>query len=83
MDNILFKVNIHQWNLSYRIKEASHNVGRETEWNIGPVNKYEAQSAIIPFVGIIIRKNISYDNSATSFLLVGLLRHRKKADFSR
>jgi len=25
-------------------------------WNIGPVNEYEAQSAIIPFVGIIIRK---------------------------
>jgi hypothetical protein len=25
-------------------------------WNIGPVNKYEAQSAIIPFVGIKVRK---------------------------
>jgi hypothetical protein len=25
-------------------------------WNIGPVNEYEAQSAIIPFVVIIIRK---------------------------
>jgi hypothetical protein len=25
-------------------------------WNIGPVNEYEAQGAIIPFVGIIIRK---------------------------
>jgi hypothetical protein len=25
-------------------------------WNTGPVKEYEAQSAIIPFVGIIIRK---------------------------
>jgi hypothetical protein len=25
-------------------------------WNTGPVNKYETQSAIIPFVDIIIRK---------------------------
>jgi hypothetical protein len=25
-------------------------------WNIVPVNEYEAQSAIIPFVDIIIRK---------------------------
>jgi hypothetical protein len=25
-------------------------------WNIGPVNGYEAQSATIPFVDIIIRK---------------------------
>jgi hypothetical protein len=26
------------------------------KWKIGPVNEYEAQSEIIPFVGIIIRK---------------------------
>jgi hypothetical protein len=25
-------------------------------WNIGAVNEYEAQSAIIPFVGLTIRK---------------------------
>jgi hypothetical protein len=25
-------------------------------WNVGPVNEYQAQSAIILFVGIIIRK---------------------------
>jgi hypothetical protein len=25
-------------------------------WNIGPINEYEAQSAIIPLLGIIIRK---------------------------
>jgi hypothetical protein len=35
---------------------ASHNAGRGIVWNIGPVNEYEVQSAIIPFVGIIIRK---------------------------
>jgi hypothetical protein len=34
----------------------SHNAGRKTVWNIGPVNEYEAQSVVIPFVGIIIRK---------------------------
>jgi hypothetical protein len=38
------------------LKLASHNVGREMVWNIGPVNGYKAQSAIFPFVGIIIRK---------------------------
>jgi hypothetical protein len=27
--------------------------------NIGPVNEYEAQSAIIPFIGMIIRKDMS------------------------
>jgi hypothetical protein len=51
--------------------------------NIGPVNEYEARSPIIPFVGIIIRKNMSCDNKCTSFLFVGVLRHRNKADFSR
>jgi hypothetical protein len=25
-------------------------------WNIDPVNEYEAQNSVIPFVGIIIRK---------------------------
>jgi hypothetical protein len=28
----------------------------EMVWKIGLVNEHEAQSAIIPFVGIIIRK---------------------------
>jgi hypothetical protein len=27
-------------------------------WNIGPVNEYESQSAIIPSVGIIIPKKL-------------------------
>jgi hypothetical protein len=35
---------------------TSHNVGREMVWNIVPVNEYEAQSATIPSVGIIIRQ---------------------------
>jgi hypothetical protein len=47
-------------------------------WNIGPVNEYEAQSAIIPFVGTIIRKNIRCEHNVISFLLVGVLRQRKK-----
>jgi hypothetical protein len=40
--------------LSYRLKQASQNAGRKTAWNIGPVHEHEAQSAIIPFVGIIV-----------------------------
>jgi hypothetical protein len=35
---------------------TSHNAGREKLWNTGPVSEYEIQSAIIPFVGIIIQK---------------------------
>jgi hypothetical protein len=35
---------------------ASHSAGREMVWNIGLVNENKAQRAIIPFVGIIIRK---------------------------
>jgi hypothetical protein len=35
---------------------TSHNAGRDVAWDIGRVNEYEAQSAIIPFVGITIRK---------------------------
>jgi hypothetical protein len=38
------------------MKQTSYNVGRQAVWSIGPVNEYEAQSPIIPFVGIIIRK---------------------------
>jgi hypothetical protein len=34
--------------------QPSHNEGREIIWNIGPVNEYEVQSSIIPFVSIII-----------------------------
>jgi hypothetical protein len=46
---------------------ASHSAGRERVWNIGPVNEYEAQSAIIHFVGIIIQKEYELQNNATSF----------------
>jgi hypothetical protein len=35
---------------------ASHDAGREMVWTIGPVNEYEAQSAVIYFIVIIIRK---------------------------
>jgi hypothetical protein len=35
---------------------TSHNAGRQIVWNIGPVTEYAAQSVIIPFVGVIIRK---------------------------
>jgi hypothetical protein len=57
MNKILFKsyCKLH-WILSYRIIQASHNSGRELVSNIGPVNEYEAQISIIPFVGIIIRE---------------------------
>jgi hypothetical protein len=40
----------------HRIKQATHNAGKEVVWDIDPVNEYEAQSAINPFIGIIIRK---------------------------
>jgi hypothetical protein len=38
--------------------QASHNAGRSVVWNIGHVNEYEAQSARIPCVGIIIGKRM-------------------------
>jgi hypothetical protein len=41
---------------SYRIRQASYNAGREVVWNIGPVYDYEAQSGIVPFLGVMIRK---------------------------
>jgi hypothetical protein len=75
MSIILFKVNAHITELSYGIKQASHNAVRETVWNIAPVNEYEAQSAIIPFVGIIIGKKKSCNNNVTSLLLIGMLQH--------
>jgi hypothetical protein len=40
-------------NLNYKIKQAFNNAGNG---NGGPVNEYEAQSAIIPFVGTIMQK---------------------------
>jgi hypothetical protein len=50
-------------------------------WNVGRVNEYEAQIAVISFVGIIIRKEFEL-RQYHLILLVGVLRHRKKADFS-
>jgi hypothetical protein len=49
-------------------------------WITRSVIEYEAQSALIPFVDIKIRKEMSCDNNATSFLLVSVLRQRKKAN---
>jgi hypothetical protein len=37
-------------------KATFSHAGREMVWNIGPVNECEAQSAIIPFVSMIKRK---------------------------
>jgi hypothetical protein len=34
--------------------QASHQEERKVVWNIGLVNEYEAQSAIIPFVSMTI-----------------------------
>jgi hypothetical protein len=62
---------------------VSHNAGREIIWNIGPENEYKTQSPVIPFVGIIIRKNMSSDNNVTSCLLAGVLRQRGKGNFKR
>jgi hypothetical protein len=47
-------------------------------WNIGPVNEYEAQNAIIPFVGTIIRNEYKMRAQCHFILLVGVLRQRKK-----
>jgi hypothetical protein len=54
---------------------ASHDAEREMVWNIGPVNEYEAQSAVIPFVGIIIRKEYELRKQCHLILLVGVLGH--------
>jgi hypothetical protein len=51
--------------------------------NIGSINEYEAQGAIIPFVGVIIRKGYELRQQYDIFLLVGVFRQRKQADFSQ
>jgi hypothetical protein len=50
--------------------------------NTGAVNEYEARSAIIPFVGKIIRKEYELRQQCHFILLIGVLRHWKKSDFS-
>jgi hypothetical protein len=51
-------------------------------WNISPVNGYEAQSAIIPFVGIIIRNE--YELRQQRHLIFIIRRVvTKKANFNR
>jgi hypothetical protein len=39
-------------------------------WHIGPVNEYEAGSAIIPFVGIIIYKGCELQQQC-HFIFIG------------
>jgi hypothetical protein len=45
-----------QCNISYKIKQVSRDAGKEMVYNTDRVSECEAQSAIIPFVWIIIRK---------------------------
>jgi hypothetical protein len=44
-------------------------------WNIGPVNEYEAQSAINPFVGIILKE---YELQQCHLYFISMLRQKKK-----
>jgi hypothetical protein len=65
------------------LPSASHNEGREMVPNIVPVNEHEAQSTIVPIVGIKIRKEYELRQQCHFTLLVGVLRQRKEANFSR
>jgi hypothetical protein len=49
-------LNVYGGPLLKSLSSSSHNAGKEMVWDTGHVNEYEAQSAIIPFIGIIIRK---------------------------
>jgi hypothetical protein len=50
------ELNVHCSPLLKSLPCTFHNAGREMVWSIDPVNECEAQSAIIPFVSIIIQK---------------------------
>jgi hypothetical protein len=54
--NSLPELNVYCGSLLKSLLYTSHKAGREMERNIGPVNEYEAQIVIVPFVSIIIRK---------------------------
>jgi hypothetical protein len=60
---------------------ASNNAGKETAWNIGPVNECEAQSVIIPFVGIIIRKEYELRQQCHFVFISQRVATMKQADF--
>jgi hypothetical protein len=55
LDEIWTRLNVYCGPLLKSLPCASHNTEREMVWNIGPVNEYKAQGAIISFVDIIIR----------------------------
>jgi hypothetical protein len=50
--------------------------------NIGPVNDYEAHSAVIPFVCIIIPKQYELRQQCHFILLICVLRQTKQANFA-
>jgi hypothetical protein len=52
-------------------------------WDIGPVSEYEAQSTMIHFIGIIIQQQYELRQQCHFIVIVGVLRQRKQADFSR
>jgi hypothetical protein len=52
----MLELNVYCGPLLKSLPCSFHNTGREIVWTIGPVNEYEAQTAIIPFVGVITRK---------------------------
>jgi mitochondrial fission protein ELM1 len=52
-------------------------------WNIGPVNEYEAQSAVIPFICIIIRKEYELRQQSHLIFISRRVPQRKKSNFSR
>jgi hypothetical protein len=68
--------------LTQSVPCVSHNARREAGIEYGSVNEHEAQSATIPFVGIIIRKEYELRQQSHFIFLVDVLRHRKKPDFS-
>jgi hypothetical protein len=61
---------------------ASLNAGREKTWNIGPVNEYEAPKCNNSFHWHNNTKRNELRQQC-QFLLVGVLRQRKEANFSR
>jgi hypothetical protein len=61
---------------------ASNNAGREMLWNIGPVNEYGGQSAIIHFVDIIRRTEYELRQQC-DIVFISRRVATMKANFSR
>jgi hypothetical protein len=51
-------------------------------WNTGIVNEYEARSAIMPFVGIIIRKEYELRQQCHFTFISKRVATQQKADIS-